>query len=150
MTEQKKTTLHGTSVSFGEKAVFIRGLSGSGKSDLAFRLIEEAGGRLVSDDQVMMECRQGKVFASTIAAIEGLMEVRGVGLLRYETSHAVPIVLVIDLVPRESAPRLPEWETVEILGIALPQLKLHAFDASTPLKIKKALEVLQCPELLIK
>jgi hypothetical protein len=52
-------------------------------------------------------------------------------------------------VPREEAPRLPDWESADILGIAIPLLKLHAFDISTPLKIIKAIELVHRPDLLL-
>lgn len=149
-----KATLHGTAVllksaRFDPSAVFIRGSSGTGKSDLAFRLVE-AGGVLVSDDQVALEKRQEKLFANTIEAISGLLEVRGIGLLRYPVAENARVRLVVDLVAREDVPRLPEWEEVDILGVLLPRLKLHSFDASAPQKVMKAMEVVHAPEMVIK
>jgi serine kinase of HPr protein (carbohydrate metabolism regulator) len=150
----RKTILHGTAVllkegRFKPSAVFIRGSSGSGKSDLAFRLVE-AGASLVSDDQVALEKQQDKLIAGTMDAIAGLLEVRGVGLLHYPAAEHVRVRLVIDLVSRENVPRLPEWEEVDILGVRLPRLKLHAFEASAPLKIIKAMEAVHAPEMVVK
>jgi serine kinase of HPr protein (carbohydrate metabolism regulator) len=149
MTDNAKAILHGSAVALDGGAVMMQGLSGSGKSDLCFRLIE-SGGKLICDDQVALERRQGKIMVSAVAAIRGLIEIRGVGLVKYPVAVPTRLFLVVRLVKREEVPRLPEWETADILGVALPQLKLHAFDASTPLKIRKAIELAQKPDLLIK
>lgn len=145
---------HGTAVLLSSAehppaAVFIRGASGSGKSDLAFRLLAQ-GAVLISDDQVELERRQDRIFAGAIDAIRGLIEVRGVGLLRYPVADPAPVKLVIDLVPRDDVPRLPEWKTMDVLGVDLPVLKLHAFDAATPCKLRAAMTVVHHPEMIVK
>lgn len=153
MAAQQKIILHGTAVAiqgpdFPASAVLFRGISGRGKSDLAFRLI--AGGAvLVCDDQVSLERRHGKIMAEPVETIRGLLEVRGVGLLKFTPSLPVPLGLVVDLVPREEVPRLPVWETVDILGMDIARLKLHAFEASAPFKIIKAIELVHKPGLLV-
>lgn len=146
--------LHGSavllkSVDFQPSVVFIRGLSGSGKSDLAFRLIE-GGGQLVCDDQVTFERRQDKVFASPVDSIRGLLEVRGVGLMHMPVADPARLRLIIDLAAREDVPRLPDLETVDILGVAIPRFRLHAFEASAALKVHKALEVVHRPGIIVK
>jgi serine kinase of HPr protein (carbohydrate metabolism regulator) len=153
MGEQQKTILHGAAAAlevqgYAPSAVLLRGKSGTGKSDLVLRLIA-AGGMLVSDDQVVVERHQDKIMVSAPAAIQGLIEVRGVGLLKYPAAPQAQLRLVIDLVPREEVPRLPDRESADILGVAIPSLKLHAFDASTPLKIFKAIELVHKPDLLV-
>ena len=153
MTEQKKTLIHGTAVAiqgsdFPTSAVLLRGFSGRGKSDLAFRLIT-AGAMLICDDQVSLERRLDKIVAESVESIRGLLEVRGVGLLKYPVAKATQLQLIVDLIPREDVPRLPAKETLDILGIAITSLKLHAFDASTPFKIIKAIELVHKPGLLV-
>lgn len=150
MAAPQKIIVHGSSVAIQEYgAVLLRGFSGQGKSDLAFRLIA-AGGTLIGDDQVTLECRQdNKIMASAVETISGLLEVRGVGLLKYPVASATQLRLIVDLVPREDVPRLPEWGNVDILGVALPCLKLHAFDSSTHLKVIKAIELVHKPDLLV-
>ncbi len=145
---------HGTAVLLSSAehppaAVFIRGASGSGKSDLAFRLLAQ-GAVLISDDQVELEKRQERIFAGTVDTIRGLVEVRGVGLLRYPVADPAPLKLVIDLVAREDVPRLPEWKDMDILGVHVPVLKLHGFDASAPCKVRAAMTVVHHPEMIIK
>ena len=155
MTTHKKVIVHGSAVAiqgtgFKPSAVLLRGFSGRGKSDLAFRLIA-TGATLICDDQVTLERRQDKlVMAYPAETIRGLLEVRGLGLVKYPVASPTPLRLVVDLVPREQVPRLPEkGETVDILGIAIAHLKLHAFDTSTPYKIIKAIELVHKPDLLV-
>ncbi|MDY0008734.1 MAG: HPr kinase/phosphatase C-terminal domain-containing protein [Bdellovibrionales bacterium] len=145
---------HGTAVlvSGGDHppaAVFIRGASGSGKSDLAFRLLG-LGGTLISDDQVELEKRQDRIYAGAVDAIRGLIEVRGIGLLRYPVADPAPLKLVIDLVPREDVPRMPDMQTMDILGVSIPLFKLYAFDASSVHKLRAALAVVHRPEMIVK
>jgi HPr kinase/phosphorylase len=154
MTAQKKIIVHGSAVAiqgadFNSTAVLLRGFSGRGKSDVAFRLIS-LGATLICDDQVTLERRQDKIMASPVETIRGLLEVRGVGLVKYPVALTTPLRLVIDLVPREDVPRLPpKDETVDILGVDVAFLKLHAFDAATPHKIIKAIELVHKPGLLV-
>lgn len=145
---------HGTAVLLTSSdhppaAVFIRGASGSGKSDLAFRLLAQ-GGTLISDDQVELERRQDKIYAGAIDAIRGLIEVRGIGLLRYPVADPAPLRLVIDLVPREDVHRLPEPQEMDILGVSVPLFRLHAFDASAACKLRTAMAVVHHPEMIVK
>lgn len=152
--EAKKIIMHGSavllkSVHFEPSAVFLRGLSGSGKSDLACRLIDD-GGELICDDQVVLERRQDKIFADSVAAIRGLIEVRGVGLLRYPVADAARLRLIIDLVKQDEVPRLPEPEMVDVLGIEIQRYKLHGYDGTAAFKVRKAMEVVHHPSMLVK
>jgi HPr kinase/phosphorylase len=145
----KKTILHGTALSSANSAVFLRGPSGSGKSDLAFRLLP-LGFALIADDQVEFSLRLDRPQAGPVESVRGLLEVRGVGLVKVTSAAAAPLRLIVDLMPRDEVPRLPKWEGDMILGVSIPRLALHAFDASTPLKILKAMELVDRPDLLVK
>lgn len=131
-------------------AVLLRGASGSGKSDLALRLIARFGAGLISDDQVLLRAPARQVLCEAPPEIAGMIEVRGLGLLRLEAAAPAPVALVVDLVAREAVPRLPEDDHVVLCNIAVPCLKLHAFDASTPDKIIAALAVVKNPQLVIR
>jgi HPr kinase/phosphorylase len=128
------TLLHGTCVAVDGHGVLLRGQPGAGKSDLALRLIGD-GAVLVADDQVSVEAAGDILWSSAPPAIRGLLEVRGVGLVRTDTAGRTPVRLIVDLVPRELVPRLPETAYENLEGIELPVYRLHAFDGSTPAKI---------------
>ncbi|CAO3453643.1 HPr kinase/phosphorylase [Azospirillum argentinense] len=145
-------TIHGTCVLVGpwdggqEKGgnrgeapvgVLLRGPSGSGKSDLALRMID-AGALLVADDRVELRVDDGRVMATAPAALAGLLEVRGVGIMPVPAATQAEIALVVDLVPRDAVERLPEEDTIDLLDRAVPRLALCPFDASAPAKLKLA------------
>lgn len=119
----------------------LRGPSGSGKSDLALRLID-GGARLVADDQTELTRVADGVIARSPASIAGRMEVRGLGILRVPTVPGAPLRLVIDLVAPDRVERLPEPQFCEYLQCSLPLLALAPFAASAPAKIRLALACL--------
>lgn len=142
------TTIHGTSVLISGTGVLLRGVSGAGKSDLALRLIDR-GAVLIADDRVEVRVDQGKVVAGAPAALAGLMEVRGVGILRQPHVASAQLHLVVDLVAPGAVERLPEreWTTVlDGLGV-LPRLALAPFEASTPAKIRMAAAAVRAGQL---
>ena len=130
------TLIHGTCVALNGVTVLLRGPSGSGKSDLALRLID-GGGRLVADDQTLVEIQGGRLIATAPETIAGKMEVRGVGVLAVEMEKSGILGLVVDLVANPPE-RMPESETTEILGMALPLLRLDPFKASAAAKLRLA------------
>jgi HPr kinase/phosphorylase len=127
--------VHATCVAIGEVGVLLRGPSGSGKSDLALRLID-GGARLVADDQVVLSEEAGALLASAPVILRGKIEVRGCGIFDIPYEENTAIRLVIDLVQREDVPRLPEPACCDIAGWSLPLYRLHAFDASCATKIR--------------
>lgn len=130
--------VHGTAVRWGQAGLLLRGPSGSGKSDLALRLID-SGARLVADDQVVLTCERGAIWLAAPPSIGGMIEVRGLGILRLPRAPRTVLHLICDLVPRERVERLPERGWCEFLGVVVPQVALCAFDASTPAKLRFAL-----------
>jgi HPr kinase/phosphorylase len=130
--------VHGTTVALEGDGVLLRGPSGSGKSDLALRLID-GGARLVADDQTELARTPDGLVARSPASIAGKMEVRGVGIMRVPTVPSVLVRLVVDLVPAGRVERLPEPQFCEYLQCSLPLLALASLEASTPAKIRLAL-----------
>jgi serine kinase of HPr protein (carbohydrate metabolism regulator) len=116
----------------------IRGPSGAGKSRLALELIQASRtgalpfARLVGDDRVHLQVAGGRLLVRPAAALAGLIERRGIGLLKlpYEP-HAV-VGLVVDL--GVAAERLPAAENQRIVveGVALPRLAVAAGDVALP------------------
>jgi HPr kinase/phosphorylase len=131
--------LHASCVSIDKTAVLLTGTAGAGKSDLALRLIDE-GAELIADDQTMIVQTGDTLMASAPASIAGLIEVRHVGLLRMAYALAAPVALYVELTPmEEKLERLPETDTVTLLGVQIRRWRLPAFAASTPAKIRAAL-----------
>lgn len=139
------TFVHATSVALRAKgqwrAVLLRGPSGSGKSDLALRLLQ-AGGRLVADDQTHVTRRGRSLIATPPPALAGMIEARGVGIVRLQRNqllaHAA-VALLVDLVPAERIERLPEPQTETLLDVTLPRLDLAPFEGSAVQKLWLAL-----------
>ena len=125
----------------GWRAVLLRGPSGAGKSDLALRLIE-AGGRLVADDQTRLTRRGRTLVATAPATLAGLLEVRGVGIVklaRGQLMSRAPLALLVDLVAASHIERLPEPAGETLLEVDLPVLALAPFEASAAAKLRLAL-----------
>jgi serine kinase of HPr protein (carbohydrate metabolism regulator) len=137
--------IHASCIALGEEGVIILGTSGAGKSDLALRLVDEGAG-LVSDDYVALEEHGNEVSASPPPTIEGLIEVRGLGLINVPFVQQTIVHLVVELVDRDAVPRLPDPDDThyELLpGHMVPMIRLSAFDPSTPAKIRLAVRALR-------
>ena len=140
--------LHATCVAIEGYGVLLRGPSGSGKSDLALRLIDQYTDTvLVSDDRVDVTVREGALYASAPAAIAGMLEVRGLGIVRMKYADSVKLQLLVDLADAKNIPRMPEPEYEEILGVRLPRLMLSPFEASAPAKLRHAMRLINTVEM---
>ena len=119
--------------------VLLRGAPGTGKSDLALRLIDQ-GALLLADDLVELEAKAGRLLASPPETIRGRMEVRGLGIATFPWVEEVPLGLIVDLVPPQDVPRQPEAALEEISGVQLRRLRLAPFESSATAKIRLALQ----------
>ena len=134
--------IHASCVAIAGRAVLIAGASGSGKSDLALRLIDR-GARLVSDDYTLLAEAGGRLLASPPPTIAGKLEIRGVGIVDREAASEVPVCLLVDL---DGEPeRLPEPRSTMLLGTTVPTVSLSALEASAPLKVEAALQSFGLP-----
>ena len=113
--------VHATTVAVEGRAVLIRGASGSGKSALALQLLA-LGAELVADDRTVLTRDADQVIADTPDAIHGLIEARGVGILRCPVTGPMPLALVVDM-DHQEAKRLPNWHQENVLDVALPVLR---------------------------
>ena len=129
--------VHGTAVAIEGEAVLLRGSPGTGKSDLALRLID-GGARLLADDQAVLQRVNERILVRAPAPIAGLIEVRGVGILRVDPVDEAPLALIVDLVPSAAVERLPESRFEAVLGLTIPLIALAPFEASAAAKLRLA------------
>ena len=128
--------IHATLISFQNAGILFIGKSGSGKSDVALRLIMEHGAVLVADDRVNLEIIDKNLYGSAPENIAGKMEVRNLGVLPFNSKKREKISLCVELcTDRIFLERLPKKEYVKFLGVPVEKIKLHPFDCSTICKI---------------
>jgi HPr kinase/phosphorylase len=135
--QARRRLLHASCIELSGIGVALLGPPGSGKSDLALRLID-GGARLVADDRVAIERCGDRLIARAPEVIAGLIEVRGVGIMRIDhcPSSALGLVVILGGMP---PPRLPERTTYHVLGVTLPSLELDPRAPSACAKIRLAL-----------
>ena len=136
-------TLHVSCVARDGRAILIAGRSGSGKSDLALRLIDR-GAKLVSDDYTVVRRVSGTLIAAAPHNIAGKMEVRGVGLVAFDSASDIPVCLAVDL--DRAVERLPEMhDPLVVAGVKVPVIGLNGLEASAPVKVELALSAFGLP-----
>jgi HPr kinase/phosphorylase len=139
--------LRGAGEAFGappDAGVLLKGPSGSGKSDLALRLIDR-GGMLVADDRTEL-FRDGTALAARApCALAGLLEIRGVGILELPYAASAKITLVVELVSKADVVRFPEadhYAPPSSLGLSRadwpPVMRLNASESSAAARIAAA------------
>ncbi|MCJ8190053.1 HPr kinase/phosphorylase [Sphingomicrobium aestuariivivum] len=138
MRDGSSDIVHASSVAVHGFAVLLMGVSGSGKSDLALRLIDRGHG-LISDDRTLVHIKEGRLLASAPPTIAGKLEARGLGILELPHQDDVPVALAIGLDgPVERFPL--EEKELTLLGTSIPLLALNARAASAPILVEKALD----------
>lgn len=130
--------LHATCVQIGGIGVVLLGASGVGKSDLALRLID-GGALLVADDQLCVETGEIGLLGRPAENLAGLLEVRGLGIVRLPYCRVSPLGLVVELDRAGSVSRQPEPSTYALLGTDLRHLRLDPREASADAKVRLAL-----------
>src|SRR5688500_9030909 len=126
-------TIHASTVALEGRAVLITGRSGSGKSDLALRLIDR-GFILVSDDQTLVRRSGDQLIASAPTNIAGKLEIRGLGIVDIQAASDVPVALLVELT--SDMQRLPEDSRERsVLGVPLPLVSIDAMATSAAPKV---------------
>jgi HPr kinase/phosphorylase len=129
MTDLSGASVHASAVMVGDRAVLIRGPSGSGKSRLAFDLIlcgrsgQLPPATLVGDDRVHLATVGGQLLVRPAPALAGLIEIRGLGIRRCDHVEQAIVGLIVDLAAPDAA-RLPAQEALHtsIEGVILPRI----------------------------
>ncbi len=136
-----KKLLHAGLVSLNGKGILLLGASRSGKSDTILRLIEEKNALLVADDVVEVSTENSCLIGKAPANLYGLLEISGVGIVKYEALADSGINLVVRLKQNaEEISRLPNVAYENILGLEIPAIDLYAKEASSVHKIVAALQ----------
>lgn len=120
MSSHAPLTLHASAVAFGEKAILIRGASGSGKSSLALDLMA-IGALLVADDRTIVQRDGDRLLLTAPDTIRGKIEARGVGILRADPVQNAILSVVVDLDTPETE-RIPPERVTQIAGLSVPLL----------------------------
>jgi HPr kinase/phosphorylase len=117
--------LHASCVAIAGRGILILGASGSGKSHLALGLISR-GASLVADDRVELLRRGPALVARAPFAIAGLIEARGLGILRAPAMPEAPVALAVDL-DRPATARMPQPVTITYLGVPVELISGRGF-----------------------
>lgn len=127
MSGQAPLVHRASAVAIGGRALLIEGPPGCGKSSLALALIDR-GAALIGDDAVRLTLSLtpsgDHLVASPPPNIAGLLELRGVGLVRLPVAEPAVAALVLEL-GGEPGERLPETPLPRrmIGGVAVPVLR---------------------------
>lgn len=143
--------------------MLLRGKSATGKSDLAVRLMDQ-GWQLVADDYTELYAHDGVLYARPPKTLKGLIEVRGLGLIKVDHLDQSPVVAVFDLLSvgplgslgslgsldslgslgslgsMDIPERLPALSRQSFEGLDVPRYSLQALQASAPAIIRLALK----------
>lgn len=129
--------IHATLIEFEGKGVLLTGKSGSGKSDVALRMIMDKGAKLVSDDRVVLHREGNKIFGKAPDILAKKLEIRNIGIVEIENfTETTCVCLCVELCKDKNAlDRLPANKYIDILGVDIPQIYLYPFECSTIHKI---------------
>ena len=127
--------IHSTSVVIDDNGVLILGDSGSGKSDLALRLIDN-GATLISDDISICRKNSNNIYLYCPPEIKGLLEVREIGIITVPFVERIKLRLVVNLNNNNNNERFPKDSSFRILGIKIPTINIEGKNSSAVAKIK--------------
>ncbi len=140
--------LHANALVLGESGLLLRGPSGAGKSMLTLQLLADWRARgafaaLVGDDRISLEARHGRLIARPHPSIRGMIEARGLGVLRVDHEPACVLRAVVDLLALEESPeRFPDEgdSRTELSGVILPRMVENAARVGAAMRISSYIQ----------
>ncbi len=119
---------HCSIVELAGAGVLIEGPAGSGKTSLAFALLEAAqrlgiDGAFICDDQALLEAQDGQLRANAPQSIAGLAEIRGHGIVSIRHKPGTIVDLVVRLVNDDAVERLPQDRKTTLCGVAIAMVE---------------------------
>jgi HPr kinase/phosphorylase len=130
--------IHATAVSISGHGIMIGGRSGSGKSDLALRLIDR-GAQLICDDYVALSDIAGALILTPAPNIAGKIEIRGLGIVAIPYVDSAPLRLYVDLDMEMN--RHPDlWQTTIHADYKVPMIAAVARADSAVILIEMAVQ----------
>lgn len=132
--------IHATAFIYRDQGCLVLGDAGSGKTSLAAQMLLH-GAELIADDQVLLTQADGSLVAQAPATTQGVMELRGMGLIRLAYTRA-PIHCVIQL-QMDAVERLPEPETKRWLEVEVPMIRLQQGDHGAAARLALYLQAMQ-------
>jgi serine kinase of HPr protein (carbohydrate metabolism regulator) len=150
----ERHNIHATGLVLDGAGLILRGPSGSGKSVLALDLLDEweARGRraqLVSDDRVEIIAGDAALRMRPAPNIEGLIELRGRGIVHRPFVQEAPLHLVVDLVGTLERMLEEDALVTELFGVSVaraPVPQAGVIDARHQLLlIREAIRALEAP-----
>ena len=143
------TEMHASVIEIDNIGVMFIGESGSGKSMNAYKLIKYHGAYLVGDDYVDLIIDKKEIIAKPKKSIEGLIEIRNIGIIKEDFLEQINIKLVIELVDEE-VERLPLYDKFKIEKANCCKIKLNKNDDFIDLKVLAAVDVINNKNKLIE
>jgi serine kinase of HPr protein (carbohydrate metabolism regulator) len=143
--QSPKLRVDGVAVAIGENALLLRGPVGSGRSDLALRLVDE-GALLISDEQVELQRAGDALLAGRPSAMPahlvGRLEARGLGIVPLpHATRPLPLRWIADLMPQGEIERMPIEEQAAYLGVCVPVVRI---DPAAPSATARLRLVMRC------
>ena len=133
--------VHSSAIVLEDNGILIIGDSGSGKSDLALRLID-SGATLISDDITICEKKKNLIYLSAPLETRGLLEVREVGIITVPFVEGIILRMIVKL-EAGGLERIPQKNKYKIFGLKIPMLTINGKNSSSVVKVKVKLNEIQ-------
>ncbi|WP_233544969.1 HPr kinase/phosphorylase [Pseudooceanicola sediminis] len=117
---QGPVIVHASCAAVAGRGVLVLGPSGAGKSSLVLEMLSRGAG-LVADDRVILSRETDALIAASPPPLEGLIEARGIGILKARYGGPTKVSMVVDL-GKDELERLPPQRSTILLGVSLPLL----------------------------